>query len=72
MPKTVAGNGMAIFINYVGRYLPEFGPAAPDDEDSWQRQHPRQHGQHWAAAVQWLLVVLEPKVIPKVLEWCKD
>jgi hypothetical protein len=22
--------------------------------------------------VHWLLVVLEPKVIPKVLEWCKD
>ena len=31
-----------------------------------------QHGQRWAADVDWLLVVLEPKVIPKVLEWCKD
>ena len=63
---------MVVFINYVGHDLPEFGPVEPDDEDSWQRQHPRQHGQHWAAVVQWLVVVLEPKVIPKVLEWCKD
>ena len=69
------------FHGYFIEYLPEFDLEVDDGLGSCGQQLPRQreqlgqlgqHGQRWAADVHWLLVVLEPKVIPKVLEWCKD
>ena len=66
---------------YFIEHLPEFDLEVDDGLGSCGQQLPRQreqlgqlgqHGQRWAADVDWLLVVLEPKVIPKVLEWCKD
>ena len=66
------------FHGYFIEYLPEFDLEVDDGLGSCGQQLPRQHeeqGQHvqrLAADVHWLLVVLEPKVIPKVLEWCKD
>ena len=66
------------FHGYFIEYLPEFDLEVDDGLGSCGQQLPRQHEQHgqrghgWAADVHWLLVVLEPKVIPKVLEWCKD
>ena len=68
-------------LRYFIEYLPEFDLEVDDGLGSCGQQLPRQreqlgqlgqHGQRWAADVHWLLVVLEPKVIPKVLEWCKD
>jgi hypothetical protein len=64
------------FHGYFMEYLPEFDLEVDDGLGSCglprQREQLGQHGQRWAADVHWLLVVLEPKVIPKVLEWCKD
>jgi hypothetical protein len=70
-----------LFMGYLIEYLPEDDLEVDDGLGSCGQQLPRQHEQHgqhgqhgqgWAADVHWLLVVLEPKVIPKVLEWCKD